>query len=203
MLLGQNPQNGLCMSPCQPCRGSSAPCLHGNSDTLFLLAAVRAHAYFTPHGHFRRLIPSGVCRLSELEANTHHWCHWCAVPQLLLSYCGSEFKGWRDWLCGEGRNGLPARESKHHSGSAVRTCSCSLLLCGFFFFPPFPFLTVSPLTLDTGEARRERETRKIPESIVFPFLSSLTTATKQITTNLLNDQQPLSLSVGALAFIYP
>lgn len=38
-------------------------------------------------------------------------CHLCAVPQLPLSQCGSEFKGWRGGLCWEGRNQPLALES--------------------------------------------------------------------------------------------
>lgn len=43
-------------------------------------------------------------------------CHLCAVPHVLLSHSGSEFKGWRDGLCCEGRNQFPAREDKHPPG---------------------------------------------------------------------------------------
>ena len=55
----------------------------------------------------------------------------------------------------------------------------SLLLCGFLFLPFI--LLVPPPTLDRRENkdREERETRKIPESNLFPLVSSLTMATNK------------------------
>lgn len=82
----------------------------------------------------------------------------------------------------------------------------SLLTLWVFLFPCSPFLCLHLLTLD----RRERTERTRPLSLtsflsnVFPFVSSLCrTINKSQPTPSLNDPQPLTPPIEALAFIYP
>ena len=73
-----------------------------------------------------------------------------------------------------------------------------------FPHPLSPSLTSPPNTRkERNNDRGERGIRTITESNFFPFVSSLTMATNKPQLISLKDQQPPTLLLGALVFIYP
>lgn len=69
-------------------------------------------------------------------------------------------------------------------------------------FPPF-ISRFYPLTRDRRESRGERGIKKTPESNFFSFVSPLIMAAGQPQRTSLNDQQPPTLTLGELEFMYP